>query len=390
MRAGVLVRTRAVSVWSCLTVLGLAGCGAATTSKSAVTVSGSNLTVYASQPPGNGGGQAATDVLEAERLALTQSGGRVGRFTVSLVKLHGSKLSDNARTAIQDPSAIAYLGELQPGTSQISVEILNQQGLLEISPADTGVYLTQATPAVSGSPTKFYPTRSTYQETFARVVANSSVEAGAHVQEMRSLGVSKLYVASDGEPYGTAIALEVRQAAQHAGISLVSGAAAADAMFYGGLPGRAASQAIGQAVAGRPTLKLFAPSGLYDDAFVAGLSPAAQQNLLVSSPGFLTSDLNPTGQKFVSDFASAYGHPPAPQAIFGYEAMAALLAVLQKAGSAAGNRALVVSDFRSLTNRASAIGTYTVTGGDPSIAPFVFARPRGGALMAFKFVQGQG
>jgi hypothetical protein len=134
-------------------------------------------------------------------------------------------------------------------------------------------------------------------------------------------------------------------------------------------------------------MKVFVPSGLYDDAFVAGLSSAAQQNLYASSPGFLARDLNPLGQKFVSDFTSAYGHQPVPRAIFGYEAMSGLLAVLGKAGSAAGNRALVVSDFRTLKGRSSAIGTYSITGGDPSVAPFIFARPKAGALVPFKFLQ---
>ena len=165
-----------------LALLGLAGCTSSTGGSSQVTVSGSTLTVYASQPPGGSGGQAAQDMLDAEKLALTQAGGKAGKFTIRLVTLDGNELSDNARTAIQDQTAIAYLGELQPGTSQISVEILNQQGVLEVSPADTAVYLTQSTPAVPGSPSTFYPTRSTYHETFARVVPNTAQEAKAQVE----------------------------------------------------------------------------------------------------------------------------------------------------------------------------------------------------------------
>src|SRR5262249_7988323 len=163
-----------------------------------VTVEGNTLTVYASQPPGGSGGQEAADILDAEQLAL-QGSGKAGPFTVKLVKLNGHELSDNARTAIENKSSIAYLGELQPGTSQIPVEIVNQQGLLVVSPADTAAYLTQPVPAPLGtSPSSYYPARSTYQETFARVVPNSSVEARAIVSEMRSQGVSKLYVSHDG------------------------------------------------------------------------------------------------------------------------------------------------------------------------------------------------
>jgi ABC-type branched-subunit amino acid transport system substrate-binding protein len=381
----------------------LAGCGTATGGTSRVTVSGSTLTVYASQPPGSSGGQSAADMLDAEQLALRQAGDRAGKFRVRLIKLGGSKLSDNARTAIQDKTTIAYLGELQPGTSQISVEILNQQGVLVVSPADTADYLTQAVPGISGSPTKYYPGRSTYHETFARVVANSASEAKVQVQEMGTERISRLYVANDGQPYGIAVAGEVAQDARQSGIPVTSGvataaavkASGAQAMFYGtsdvSPAARAKAATLFNDVAGtQPTVKLFAPSGLYAPNFVAALGSPAQRLLTVSSPGFLPRNLPAAGQQFVSSFAAAYGHRPSTQAIFGYEAMAALLSVIQGAGSSANNRADIVTDFRGLHNRQSAIGTYSLDGGDPSIAPFVFARVRGGQLTPFRFLQVEG
>jgi ABC-type branched-subunit amino acid transport system substrate-binding protein len=396
MRSGVLVRTRAVWVCVCA-ALTLAGCGTSTTGgNSSVTVSGTTLRVYASQPPGGSGGQVATDTLDAEQLALQQANGKAGSFTVKLVKLDGRELSDNARTAIEDQTAIAYLGELQPGTSQVSVEILNQQGLLEVSPADTAVYLTQPIPPVASSPTSFYPSHSTYNETFARVVPNTGMEAKALVGEMQAQHVSKLYVASDGQQYGAAVALEVRQDAKSAGLTLVSSPAAADGVFYGASAVSPAAQAgatrlLDQAATASPSAKLFAPSGLYDNSFVAGLSSGAQQRLYVSSPGFLPKDLPAAGRTFVAFFKSAYGHDPAPQAIFGYEAMKALLYVLDKSGSLPNNRAYVVRAYRGLKDPPnSAIGTYSISGGDPSIAPFIFGRVRGGKLVPFKFVQLQG
>jgi ABC-type branched-subunit amino acid transport system substrate-binding protein len=390
-------------VCACLIALVVAGCGTATGGTSQVTVSGSTLTVYASQPPNGSGGRAAADILAAEQLALQQAGGHAGKFQVRLIKLHGRELSDNARTAIQDKTTIAYLGELQPGTSQISVEILNQQGVLVVSPADTADYLTQAAPGVPGSPTKYYPARTTYHETFARVVPNSAAEAKAQVQEMGAEKISSLYVANDGQPYGIAAAEEVAQDARQAGISVKSGAAtaagaqssSAGAFFYGTSDVSAASRqhaaALFNGVAGAlPAAKLFAPSGLYDADFVAALDSAAQQRLTVSSPGFLPRDLPPAGQHFATSFAGAYGHPPATQAIFGYEAMSALLSVIQGAGASGNSRAAVVTDFRGLHNRQSAIGTYSINGGDPSIGPFVFARVRGGQLTPFRFLQVQG
>jgi branched-chain amino acid transport system substrate-binding protein len=197
---------------------------------------------------------------------------------------------------------------------------------------------------------------------------------------MHTLGLSKLYVTSDDQPYGASIAAEIRQAAPGQGLTLTSGASGADAVFYGGNTPAAADRALDAAATAAPAAKLFVPSGLYNDAFASGLSPAAQKNLYVSSPGFSAGDLTPAGRQFQSAFQSAYGHAPAPEAIFGYEAMSAVLAVLKQAGAAAGSRATVVSDFRSLHNRQSALGTYSINGGDTSIASFVFARAAGGRL----------
>ncbi len=382
MRGAGLGWRRAVSLGASLAALTLtvAGCGTQAAS-SGSTISGSTLTIYASQPAGPGD-QSTSDTLDAERLAFQGSGGKVGNFKVNLVVLHGAELSDNARTAIQDKTAIAYLGELSPGTSGVSVQINNQLGLLQVSPLDTAIYLTQPTAAVPGAPTSYYPLHSTYHDTFARVAPTGAQEAKAVVAEMHSLRRTRLYVSSDGSPYGASLAQQVRQDAPSQGLSLVSAAADADAVFVGARPSSSATRALDQAAASSPRARLFVGSALYDEAFVAGLSRSAQSNLYISSPGFATTDLSASARQFVARFTAAYRHAPAPQAIFGYEAVSALLAVLAQAGPNAANRGDVVKDFRTLKDRQSPLGTYSIVGGDTSIAPFIFARPVGGQLVA--------
>jgi branched-chain amino acid transport system substrate-binding protein len=379
MRGAVLVRRRAAAFCAAVAACALAGCS--TQTNTAVTVSGKTLTIYLSRPPGAAGGQAATDVLDAERLAARQSPDTAGKFKLEFAELGRRELTANARTAVQNTSAIAYLGEIDPGTSQLTVPITNELGLLEISPTDTAVYLTQATAAVSDSPGTFYPSSSSYHKTFARVVPTTAAEAQALISELRKLGLTRLYVGDDGSSYGASIALEMRSDASVAGLVAVSSPAAADAIFYGAVPGATATAALDRFATQAPGVKLFAPSALYDDTFVAGLSAAAQANLLVSSPGFMASGLTPSGRQFESAFTAAYGRAPAPEAIFGYEAVSALVAVLGQEGASAGNRADVVSAFRTLKNRSSVLGTYSIVGGDTTIAPFVIARPEGGKLV---------
>jgi branched-chain amino acid transport system substrate-binding protein len=382
MRGVGLLRTRRARLGACLALLALVltSCSSTAATGSAVTVAGSTLVVYASQPPG-AADATSSDVLDAEQLAFKQAGSNVGRFTVKLATVHDYETSADARAAVQDKRAIAYLGEIAPGTSGVSVEISNQVGLLQVSPTDTAVYLTQSSPAVSGAPGHYYPASSTFHDTFARVVPTTVQEAKALVAEMQSLHLTKLYVSSDGSAYGASVALEVRQDAGTAGITLATGVTGADAVFYGGTAGPRATKALDQAASSSPAAKLFAPSALYDDSFVASLSAAAQQNLYVSAPGVAPSHQTAAQKAFASAFQTAYGHPPAPQAIFGYEAMSAVMSVLRGAGANANSRALVVARFRALKDRQSALGTYSIQNGDTDIASFVIGHPAGGRLV---------
>ena len=364
-----------------MAALAIAGCSRSTASNnSAVTVPGSTLTVWASEPAGAaGGGTVDRDVLEGEELAYKDEGATaIDGFHVAFRIAHGDEASADARQAISDRTAIAYLGEIEPGTSGVSLQITNQVGLLQVSPTDTAAYLTQTVPGVKDSPRTFFPAHSNFGATFGRVAPSTTAEARALVSRMKAVGVSSLAVDDDGTPYGIAVAAEVRSAAAAAGLTVSSGASAgsgAGALLYAGLPGGAATRALDAAASADSHVKLFAASALYDDTFVAGLSSAARAALTVSAPGFLPSGLDPAGRSFASSFRSTYGHAPAPQAVFGFEAMAAVIASLREAGAHAATRQTVVHDFRDLTRSAndSALGAYAINGGDTNLDRFVFA-----------------
>ncbi len=143
------MRRFAAGFVSVLSVALLAGC--AQQGSSSVTVSGKSLTLYISSPVGAAASDpVAQDVIDAEELAFSDHQGEVSGFTLNLKVLHGAKLSDNARTAISDTHAIAYLGEILPGDSADSLGITNDQSLLQVTPTDTAVELTQSSSAVPG------------------------------------------------------------------------------------------------------------------------------------------------------------------------------------------------------------------------------------------------
>src|SRR3712207_6253460 len=105
------------------------------------------------------------------------AGGKAGNFKIKYVSLDDAtaatgkwepgKVSENARKAVQDDKTIAYLGEFNSGASAISIPLLNEAGILQVSPSNTYVGLTRAEGAEKGEPQKYQPSGT---KTFGRVV----------------------------------------------------------------------------------------------------------------------------------------------------------------------------------------------------------------------------
>lgn len=359
-----------------------AGCTAAAPAPKA---SGKNLAIYLSEPASAASDQLAQDVLDAERLAFSQLNAKVSGFTVTLHVVSGSRISANARAAISDDSAIAYLGEPVPGSSVDSVGITNAMDLLQVSPTDDDIRLTQRTGGVA--PSHYYEAWATYGHTFARMVPTSSREAVALVAEMQSLGVRTLRVATEpGNGYAAAMADAVAARAQALSISLSSGSA--DGVLYLGASPEAAASVLDAAAAANPKVKLFVGSALADQSFVARLAPAAQKALYAIAPGVPAGPPAAAASRFRTSFRTAYGHPPAAQAIFGYAAMQAVLHVLQQAGPNANNRSDVVARFMRLSYSGSVLGSYRIADGDTSFDSFLLERVRAARLEPIKTLQG--
>lgn len=165
MPSGLLSRSRVLSGCALLIgALAVGGCGAA--GPSAVTVTGSRLTIYLSAPASLSGNSQAQDVIDAEKLAFSQLSGKISGFTLTLRVLTADKISDNARTAIDDKTSVAYLGEVVPGASVDSLGITNAQQLVQVSP-------TAAAPV----PKSDFESFSTYGRTFASMAPASDQQA---------------------------------------------------------------------------------------------------------------------------------------------------------------------------------------------------------------------
>ena len=165
MPRGLLARSRLLTGCACAVFAILTmGAGCSTTTP-AVTVSGKTLTLYISAPSSLSGNPQAQDVADTAQLAFDQFKGQVKGFTLNLHVLH-QKVSDNARTAINDKTSVGYVGEVVAGASVGSLGITNAEDLLQVSPTE----------AASVS-TNDFESFSTYGRTFASFAPNQPLEA---------------------------------------------------------------------------------------------------------------------------------------------------------------------------------------------------------------------
>lgn len=176
----------------------LAGCGSGSADEN-TRVRGDTLTIYMSAPA-HGlsavGGEAA---VAGARRALADAHGRARGRTVRLVVLPSTRPGDdywdpgtvkaNAERAIDDPTAIGYLGELDLGGSAVSLPVTSRAGLLQVSPADGLRSLTAAPPGrPRGGPERYYPED---RRTFVRLVPNDLEVAEAMLAAAERAGARR-------------------------------------------------------------------------------------------------------------------------------------------------------------------------------------------------------
>lgn len=402
---------RSAQLLALLSALALAGCGGGKEEPDP-PLTGARLTVYGSLPLHGPLGAVAADVRDAQRLALERDGGRVGRYAIRFVPLDASdpeqggadpsRVSENARRAARDPGAVAYLGELATGSSAISIPLLNEAGILQVSPLDTAMTLTSGSIAVAGSPRRFYPRLEEVGRTFARVAPSDRTQAAALLAYMRQEGVGRLALLTDEDPSGRALAARVRATARDAGVTVVAREeidvharehdeavervveARPDAVLdaTGARPG--AARLWRELAAAGPALQLYAPASLADPAFVAALGPAAAA-AHVTRP-VLDGRVEPrAARRFEHAFERRFGRAPAAEARYGYEAMRAVLAAIRRAERRVPDglltRAAVVRALFAARPRDGVLGAYAIDPqGDTSLARWGAFRVAGAEL----------
>lgn len=381
----------------------LAGCGG--TSVSAVSqASGSQLAIYSSLPLQGPAAAISQQIVDGEKLALADAGGRAGRFKVGYVSLDDSSLTSghsdpgvtttNAKTAAQDPSTIAYLGDYDSAATALSLPLINGAGILQVSPASPYVGLTSSLDAGQDEPERFYPTG---RRTFVRLQPGDKVQAAAQTRLMKTLGVHTVYVLDDQGPFQVPLADIVATDAEHAGITVAahdSVSVAAGAVFAGEVEKVKESKAQAVFLAGGgaegtaalwrqlhtadPHLLLLGSSGLLDESFTSRIGAAGASTYL-TTPVLATRLYPPSGQRVLANYRRRFGGEAGPYALYGYEAMNVVLDAIRGAGPRGNDRQVVIDRVFATRSRKSVLGRYSIEAdGETTLAQYGVDRVVGG------------
>jgi branched-chain amino acid transport system substrate-binding protein len=371
---------------------------------------GKSLTVYSSLPLQGASRPQTTALVNGVKLALDQAGGKAGDFTIKYQSLDDSTAQAgswtpeatqaNARKAAQDSSTAAYIGEFNSGGSAVSIPILNEAGVPQISPANTAVGLTTNAPgSTPGEPDKYYPAGT---RTYVRIVPKDTIQAAALATLMKQDGCTKVFMTNDKEVYGAGLAKNLELAAKPAGLDLVANEAidknapnyrslaskakgdGADCFVYSGITANNAVQLYKDFAAALPNAKLYGPDGVAESGFSdpknGGIPADVASRVKVTVATLSPSEYPPEGQDFFKQFTQKYGEKnPDPYAIYGYEAMRLALDAIQRSGT--GKKEDIVKALFDTKDRQSVLGTYSIDkNGDTTLTDYGVYSITGGTL----------
>lgn len=389
-------------------VLPLAGCGGISGSESDAI--GSPLSVYSSLPLQGPMAAASAQIVNGEKLALAESNGHAGKFRVAFFSLDDSNATTglwdpgvtagNAKTAAQDPSTIAYIGDLDSGATAVSLPLMNSVGILQVSPASPYIGLTSALDAGQDEPERFYPSG---KRTFARLQPGDAVQAAAQAQLMNSLGVNSVYVVDDQDPFQVPLATIVAGDAEgegiavkaHDSLAMPSGAnltgevekiveSKAQAVFLAADEGPG-PVALWQALhAADPKLLLFGSSSLASETFASQIGSAETQTYL-STPLLPVGMYPPSAQQVLGAYRARFGTEGGPWALYGFESMRSVLEAIRSAGDEGNDRVAVTARFFATRAPNAVIGPFSIRpNGETSSTVYAVDRVSGGHLRFYR------
>ncbi len=348
------------------------------------------LDIYSGLPLSGPSAAIGQSIVKGIRLALDQAGTPVGAFDVRYHSLNDARpgqgawdaalTAANARKVATDAAAVTYIGDFDSGATEVSLPILNEAGIPQISPWSPYVGLTQSVPGITalGEPNRYYPA----SRTLLRIAPDDAVQAAAMLEASRAAGCTDVAVLRGGGAQGYGRELELLMDAQRlrygltvTTASLSSGRASlrrfllglrnppTDCVAYVGTASLAVPPVLAAVHAALPRAPIVASDRL--------CSAAAQQSSLRSELAADTGDTlqcllpgTPAGLQAGASFLSAWrqAYPrhadPGPWAVYGYAGMQLALATIAQLGSQADDRSRLLHALFLTRARDTVLGDY--------------------------------
>jgi branched-chain amino acid transport system substrate-binding protein len=413
------LRVRWLALFSCLLAalaLGMTACGDDDDDDGGdggeAAEGGGTLNVYSSLPLQGASRPQTTAMVEGIRLALQQNQGKAGDFTIKYTSLDDSTAqagtwtpeatAANARRVAQDDAAIAYIGEFNSGASAISIPLLNEVPIAQISPANTAVGLTSDEPgADEGEPEKYYPTGERH---YLRIVPKDTIQGAALATLMSEDGCGNVYILNDKEVYGAGLARNIESSAQDVGLEVLANegidpkapnfrsqaatmrSEGAECFVFSGITANGAVQLYKDVAAALPDAQLYGPDGVAESGFSdpaeGGIPADVASRVKVTVATLAPDQYPPEGRKFFEDFEAEYGEAnPDPYAIYGYEAMRLVLDTCEQLGPDCSDRQAMIDALFNTKGRESVLGTYDIDeNGDTTLTDYGVYTIEGGEL----------
>ncbi|HEY5506544.1 MAG TPA: branched-chain amino acid ABC transporter substrate-binding protein [Coriobacteriia bacterium] len=374
------------------------GCGS--TAGTPAATGATKVTIGIGAPLTDGAVALGKGMVRGANLAIEQANAtqEVKDLKLTIASVEGDDKGDpttggNVATQFaSNPTLVGVMGHLNSGVTRVAVKIYNAANIVQVSPANTAVDLTQMG-----------------MKNYFRVCANDAVQGPAGADyAFKTAGKKKAFVVDDSTPYGVGLADEwskqfIADGGAVAGREKTSDkdtdfkslvtkikAAGPDIVYYGGIYNSGALLSK-QLKEGGVNVPLMGGDGLFDPAYIKLAGAANAKGDLATSVG-LPTDQMPKGQEFIAAYKVKYPSDEiAAYDAYSYDAANAIIKAIisvaksmgaDKVATTAGKQAIIAAvaktNFEGVSGTVSfdangdttnkAITTYIV-GADGAWAP---------------------
>jgi len=383
--------TAAVAVVSALALL-VGACGGGTSGGGASTAK--TVKIMSSLPMTGASRTQTVEIVNSIQMAIADT--KINNVTVQFEALDdataakgswdAAQEAENARKAINDKSVVAYIGTYNSGAAKVSIPLLNQAGLVMVSPANTYPGLTKPGKGEANEPNTYYPNG---KRNYARVVPADDLQGAVGAVWAKDLGAKKVYIVHDTQLYGKGIADVFRAKAKDIGLTEAGYEGAdkadnyralankvkdsgADFVYYGGIVDNNPAVLLKDLRAVLPSIKFMGPDGINCSEFLKQAGPSADQNVYSTFGGVPPEKYTGKAADWLKAYNAKYNNNnPNPYAIYGYEAAKVVLAAIAASGDKADDRATVLSNTMGTKNYDGVLGKWSFdANGDTTLTQF--------------------